>query len=279
MDYKAGKEKFIKAGGWGYLTMGKFEEKIVIITGAGRGIGRSIAIDFAKEGAKVVVVSRTESELKEVCKTIRELNGECLVVKTDISNFSNIKDMVDKVVRKFSKIDILINNAAVGMTKPMMNLKWKDWDLILDINIRGTFFVLQEVARKMIEIDNGGSIVNIASIAGEGGRPLFLPYAASKAAVINMTQSTSLELAKYNIRVNAVAPGTIDTKLWEDISQKLAELEKKDVSNIIDSWIKKIPLKRLAKPEDIASTVLFLCSDEAVYITGQTLNVCGGLSI
>ena len=131
----------------------------------------------------------------------------------------------------------------------------------------------------MIEIGEGGSIVNIASIAGEGGRPLFLPYAASKAAVINMTQSTSLELAKYNIRVNAVSPGTIDTPMWEDIAYKLAKLEKRDVSSIINTWTKKIPLKRLAKPEDIANAILFLCSDKAAYITGQALNVCGGLSI
>ena len=141
------------------------------------------------------------------------------------------------------------------------------------------FFILQEVAHKMIEIGEGGSIVNIASIAGEGGRPLFLPYAASKTAVINVTQSTSLGLAKYNIRVNAVALGTIDAPMWEDVACKLAELEKRDVRSIVDTWIKKIPLKRLAKTEDIASAMLFLCSDEAAYNNWPNLKCLWVVSI
>ncbi|UCB44775.1 MAG: SDR family oxidoreductase [Spirochaetota bacterium] len=141
------------------------------------------------------------------------------------------------------------------------------------------FFVLQNVSHTMIESGTAGSIVNISSIAGEGGRPFYIPYAATKAAIINMTQSTAKELAKHNIRVNSISPGNIDTQMLRDFASKVAELEKTDVEGILDSWVNKIPLKHFAKPEEIASVVLFISSDEASYITGQILDVCGGLSI
>jgi len=159
----------------------------------------------------------------------------------------------------------------------MMDLTEKDWDNVLNVNVKGTFFALQAVARKMIKRGNGGCIINIASIAGEKGRPLFLVYSASKAAVINITKSTALELAEYNIRVNAIAPGTIDTPMWQRIASKLSEINGCDIDTLRKSWIEKIPLKRLATPKDIALLVLYLCSDEARYITGQTININGGL--
>jgi len=167
--------------------MKRFEGKIVLITGAAQGVGKEIVKLFVSEGAKAYIADINYDGIKKLEAELVGNDFEVIAVKADISNFSDTRDMVDGAIREFGKIDILVNNAAVGMTKPMMELEWEDWDLVLDVNVRGTFFVLQNAARKMIERGNGGSIVNIASIAGEGGRPLFLPYAASKSAVINMT--------------------------------------------------------------------------------------------
>jgi len=160
-----------------------------------------------------------------------------------------------------------------------MEITAEDWDRILNVNVKGTFFIMLEAAKKMIKAGKGGSIVNITSIAGLNGRPLFLPYAASKAAVINFTKSAALEFAKNDIRVNSIAPGTIDTTMWEKCSEDLSKINACNREELIDGWVKRIPLKRLAQPADIANSILFLCSKEGEYITGQTINVCGGLSI
>lgn len=259
--------------------MGRFEGKVVLITGAAQGLGKKMTELFVNEGAKAFIGDINYVGVQKLEKELVRNGFEVISTKTDISNSNDIRNLVNGAIEEFGKIDILVNNAAVPFQKKMMDIEWEDWDIIQNVNIKGTFFVLQEAARNMIEEGKGGSIVNISSLAGEGGRPLFIPYGASKAAVINMTQSAAKELAKYNIRVNSVSPGTIETQMLKDCFEKVAALEKQDINRIIDSWIEKIPLKRFAKPEDIAKAVLFLCSDEAAYITGQTLDVCGGLSI
>ena len=259
--------------------MGRFEGKVVIITGAAQGLGKKMTELFVNEGAKAFIGDINYDGVQRLEKELVGNGFEVKSTKTDISNSNDIRDLVNGAIKESGKIDILVNNAAVPFQKKMMDIEWEDWDLIQNVNIKGTFFVLQEVARHMIEEGKGGSIVNISSLAREGGRPLFIPYGASKAAVINMTQSAAKELAKYNIRVNSVSPGTIETRMLKDCFENVAALEKQDINSVIDSWIEKIPLKRFAQTEDIAKAVLFLSSDEAAYITGQTLNVCGGLSI
>jgi len=243
--------------------MERFKGKKVLITGAGQGVGKKTAAMFAKEGASVFLSDINSNILKDTEAELKE------------SGF----DIREAMVKEFGTIDILVNNAGVSLTKNMFELNEKDWDRVLNVNIKGTFFVLKAVAEKMIASGNGGSIVNISSIAGLSGRPLFLAYAASKAAVINITKSAALELAKYKIRVNSIAPGTIDTPMWEEISSSVSKINNLKNEDVKNSQIDKIPLKRLAKPEDISSTILYLCSEDAEYITGQSINVCGGLSI
>ena len=204
--------------------------KTALITGSSRGIGKAIALEFAKQGCNIIInYSHNEEVAKKTEEEIKQLGVKTYLVKADVSDYDNVKEMMNAVIEHFGKIDILVNNAAVPFQKKMMDIEWEDWDLIQNVNIKGTFFVLQEAARNMIEEGKGGSIVNISSLAGEGGRPLFIPYGASKAAVINMTQSAAKELAKYNIRVNSVSPGTIETQMLKDCFKNVAVLEKKDI--------------------------------------------------
>lgn len=258
---------------------GRFKAKTVIVTGAGQGVGKEVAIQFAREGAYVVASDVSEEKLKSLEDIFKKKSFKYKVMKVDVSRLNDIQEMVDSAVKEFGNIDILINNAGVSMTKEMMDLTEDDWDKVLSVNVKGTFFTLKTVAKRMIQLGKGGCIVNVASIAGEKGRPLFLAYSASKAAVINITMSTALELAKYKINVNAVAPGTIDTPMWQNIAKRVSEIQHTEIEKLERAWIDRIPMKRLAKPEDIASLILYLCSDEASYITGQTINICGGLSV
>jgi NAD(P)-dependent dehydrogenase (short-subunit alcohol dehydrogenase family) len=259
--------------------MKRFKNKTVLITGAGQGLGKETAELFVKEGGNVLVSDINLDNLNKLKGNLAGRSYEIDVIKADISKLDDIEEMVNKAVSRYGKIDILVNNAGVSITKKVMNLNENDWDKVLNVNVKGTFFVSQRVAKQMIESRNGGCIINIASIAGEKGRPDFLAYAASKAAVINMTKSLALELAKYDIRINAIAPGSIDTSMWHDVVNKIALKKHCDKDDLARAWIEKIPMKRLAKPKDIADMILYLCSDEAAYITGQVINVCGGLSI
>ncbi len=180
---------------------------------------------------------------------------------------------------EFGKIDCLINNAALPYQGPLMDIKWEDWDPIINVNLKGAFFALQHTARKMMENNNGGSIVNISSLAGSGGRPLYIPYAASKAAVMNMTQSAAKALAPYNIRVNSISPGNMYTEMFVECAREVAKENNTDLESTLDTWKKRIPLNRFGQTSEVAKAVLFLCSDDSSYITGQIYNVCGGLSI
>ena len=259
--------------------MKKFTDKSVIVTGAGQGVGKKIAAAFADEGAKVLITDVNGEQLKDLEAILAEKNSGVISITADISKIEDVHRVADNAVTAFGSIDILINNAGISMTKEMMGLTVQDWDRVFDVNARGAFFMLQAAARKMIEKGRGGCIVNIASVAGEKGRPLFLAYSASKAAVISITRSAALGLADHGIRVNAVSPGTIETPMWDEIADKMSKIQDLEAQTIKETWLDKIPLKRLAKPDDIASMVTYLCCDEAGYITGQTFNVCGGISL
>ena len=256
----------------------RFMDKVVLITGGAKGLGKETARLFAQEGAKISITDISDN----IMKTGEEFESsgfKTLSQKADISKPYEIVKMIDNTIEEFGRIDYLVNNAALPYQRPMMDITWQDWDPIINVNLKGTFFVLQKVAAKMIEGGYGGSIVNISSLAGSGGRPLYIPYAASKAAVMNMTQSAAKELAKYNIRVNSVSPGNINTEMFIDCADKVAKVGNTNLDNILDEWKNRIPLKHFAEPGEIAKAVLFLCSDDASYITGQIINVCGGLSI
>jgi len=284
----------------------KLKGKVAIVTGSGQGIGKSIALRLAQEGADVVVAEYNPETAQRTAQEIEEKFGRrSLGYPVDIADVSAIQRMVDTVVNHFRHVDILVNNAGVVQTKPLLDLSEADWDRVLNINLRGTFFCLQAVARQMIQqvpaelkatqtltdvfsikleeittmprpSQSFGKIVNISSIAGRRGRPLSAHYAASKAAIISITQSAALALAPYNINVNAVCPGIVPTPMWDEIDRDRAHLFGTKPGEAMAAFIKAVPLKRAASPEDIASVVAFLCSTDADYITGQALNVDGG---
>ncbi len=249
-----------------------------MITGSAKGLGREIAGMLAEEGASISIVDISES-IKKTAEEFRANGFTVFPQIADISKPDDIKRIVENTFEEFGKIDCLVNNAALSFQKPIMEIKWDDWDPIIDVNLKGAFFVLQNTARRMIEKGISGSIVNISSLAGSGGRPLYIPYAASKAAVMNMTQSTAKALAPYNIRVNSVSPGNMYTEMFVQCAEEVAKVENTDLEGILDVWKKRIPLNRFGQPSDIAKAVLFLCSEDSSYITGQIYNVCGGLSI
>jgi NAD(P)-dependent dehydrogenase (short-subunit alcohol dehydrogenase family) len=259
--------------------MKKFNGKNVIVTGAAQGVGKETSLKFLEEGANVLIADINDSRLEELKAELSNYGSQVYLMKIDISKQEDISLMINGIISKWGSIDFLVNNASVSLTKSMMEITAEDWDRVLSINVKGTFFIMLEAAKEMIKAGKGGSIINISSIAGLNGRPLFLPYAASKAAVINFTKSAALEFAKNGIRVNSIAPGTIDTAMWEKCSEDLSKINACNREELIDGWVKRIPLKRLAQPADIANSILFLCSKEGEYITGQTINVCGGLSI
>ena len=259
--------------------MGEFSGKTLLITGAARGVGKQTSILFAKAGASVFMVDIGEDELMTLEKNLKSDGLEVSALVCDIAVSKSTRELVNMAVSKYGKIDFLVNNAGVSIAKKMMDVTEEDWDRVLNTNVKGTYFVLMEAARTMINIRVKGSIINIASIAGEKSRPNFIAYAASKAAVISLTRYAALEFSRYGIRVNAISPGTINTPMWSDIARDLAKIEGLPEDEIEEKWVDRIPLKRLAEPADIANTVFFLCSDKASYITGQVINVCGGLSI
>ena len=236
------------------------------MTGSGRGIGKSTALELAKEGAKVVVSDIDIKECQNVCNEIKKIGSDAIAVKCDISKKSDVDAMIKKTMQKFQKIDILINNAGVVLTKPFVEMTEKDWDFVLDINLKGVFLCTNAVVKQMIK-QKSGKIISVASIAGEVGFMNTSAYCASKAGIINLTRELALELSPHNINVNAIAPGVIATKMTEDM------LKDKKTKEVL---LASTPLGRVGQPEEIGKAVVFLASDDSNFITGHTLVVDGG---
>ena len=267
-------------------------DKIAIVTGAGQGIGKGVALRLARLGAHVVVAEYNPETAETTCDEVRLLGQRALACPVDLSQVEQIQPMVERVVAELGRIDILVNNAGRVQTKYLLDLTPEDWDRVVDVNQRGLFFCMQAVARQMVaqipeEIRNAdraphsfGKIVNFSSVAGRSGRPYSAHYAAAKTAVISITKSAALALAKYNINVNAVAPGLVPTPMWIQIDQERGELFGSQPGEAMHNFIEQyIPLKRAATADDLAGAVAFLCSSDADYITGQCLNVDGGIEM
>jgi len=243
--------------------------KVAIITGSSRGIGKAIALGFGALGASVVLASRNISDLKKVHSELsNQYDAKSAYFQTNVANINDVHKLIDTTLKKFKSIDILVNNAGISpVVTKAENLSKKDWDEILSTNLTGSFICAQEAGKVMIE-QKSGCIINIASICSV--RALFglVAYSISKAGIMEMTKVLALEWAKYNIRVNAIGPGYIET----EINRKLRESKGKIYQNAID----KIPMKRFGKVDEIVGAAIFLASDEASYITGHTLFVDGG---
>lgn len=242
------------------------KDKIAIITGSTKGIGRGIIEGMALAGAKVVVVSRSQEDCDRVAAEIRESGGNALSVAADLTDLNAIKDLVEKSIAHYGRIDILVNNAGTAITKKAELLTEADWDHVLNIDLKAVFFTSQAVGHQMIS-QKSGKIVNVASIMGLVGDRQILPYCVAKGGVIQMTKALSLEWARHNIQVNALCPGYVITPMNE------ADFRNE---KILDHVIGKIPVRRLGQVPDMVGAAVFLASPAADYMTGQNIVVDGG---
>lgn len=242
-------------------------EKVVLVTGAGGGIGKAVALKFSQLGAKVVVADVLEEFSLSTASQITGQGGESLAVTVDVSQISSVEEMVKKILDKFGRIDILINNAGITRDNLLLRMKEEDWDKVISINLKGVFNCTKTVIRSMMK-QRWGKIVNIASIIGIIGNAGQSNYAASKGGVISLTKSWAKEFASRNINVNAIAPGFIRTKMTDKLSPEIKE-----------KINQQIPLKRFGEAEDVANLCVFLSSDESNYITGEVVKLDGGMAI
>ena len=245
----------------------KLKDEVAFVTGAGQGIGKEIALTLAREGAKVIV-SDISDKIYEVVKEIENIGNQALAVKVDVSNLKEVEKMVKEILDKFGKVDILVNNAGIYPFKPLIEMEEKDWDKVLNVNLKGTFNCTKAVLPSMIK-RKVGNIINISSIAGSViGYLNLVHYSASKAGILGFTRSAAIELAQYGIRVNAIAPGAIETPGTKVLGEET-----------LKQFVQMIPLKRMGQPSDIAKLVVFLASEDSKYITGQCIVIDGGLTL
>ncbi|AAD36790.1 short-chain dehydrogenase [Thermotoga maritima MSB8] len=245
----------------------RLEGKVCLITGAASGIGKATTLLFAQEGATVIAGDISKENLDSLVKEAEGLPGKVDPYVLNVTDRDQIKEVVEKVVQKYGRIDVLVNNAGITRDALLVRMKEEDWDAVINVNLKGVFNVTQMVVPYMIKQRNG-SIVNVSSVVGIYGNPGQTNYAASKAGVIGMTKTWAKELAGRNIRVNAVAPGFIETPMTEKLPEKARE-----------TALSRIPLGRFGKPEEVAQVILFLASDESSYVTGQVIGIDGGLVI
>lgn len=240
--------------------------KTALVTGASRGIGRAIAIELASKGANVAVnYAGSEQKATEVVEELKTIGVKAIKIQANVTDENQVKDMIKSVVQTFDSLDILVNNAGITKDNLLMRMKENEFDQVIDTNLKGVFMCMKTVARQMMR-QKSGRIINIASIVGVSGNPGQANYVAAKAGVIGMTKSVAQEFASRNILVNAVAPGFIST----DMTDALNDEQKEAIMNLI-------PLARLGEPKDVANVVRFLASDDANYITGQTIHIDGGM--
>ncbi len=261
----------------------KFVGKVAVVTGAGQGIGRGCALRFAKENANVVIVEINDELAEKVSAEAKELGGQSMVVLANVCKSEQVQEMVSKIIEKFGRIDILVNNVGgrgiVGAAAvPIIELEEKrDWDPVIEITLKTTFLCSKFVAKEMVK-RRSGKIVNIASMAGKAlGWDKLGAYAPAKAGVIRLTETLGMELARYGINVNAVCPGIVQTPGLDMMFEQFAESEGISIEEARMRKIATIPLGRIEEPDDVAGVVAFLASEDASYMTGQAINVTGGI--
>ena len=269
----------------------RLEGKVAIVTGSGQGIGKGVALRLAREGAAIVVADIQQPNAERTAQEIQEFKRRSLAYPINLANISEIQPMLDATISSFGRVDILVNAAGVVQSKPFLEVTEEDWDRIIDINQKSVVFCIQAAVKQMIrqipeEVKSDdradrsyGKIVNFSSISGRRGRAFQVAYAASKAAIISITQSAALAFTQYGINVNAVCPGVVPTPMWEQNDREKSQIFRIPRGRALQDFVEKIPLKRSGTVEEMAGAVAFLCSTDADYITGQTLNVDGGFEM
>lgn len=261
--------------------MEKLSGRVALVTGGARGIGRAIAGRFAREGAAVVIADNDEVGAQGAVSEIHAAGGRAEALRVDIGEPEQSAAMVARVVERHGRLDVMVNNAGVIRVRPVLELTPEDWDYVNDVNARGLFFALQAGARQMMQQPQAagrprGKIINIASIAGRIGRPMFAAYAASKAAAISITQSAAGAFAP-DLTVNAICPGVVDTEMWRKIDREWTASDGRQQGSAWADRIRGIPMRRPETPEDLAGMAVFLAGPDSDYITGQSYHVDGGL--
>jgi D-sorbitol dehydrogenase (acceptor) len=256
--------------------LGILDQKRAIVTGAGQGIGRGIAIRFAAEGAAVCVADVSADNARAVAREIEDAGGAATALVLDVRDRVAAGQAISDFAGPGSELDILVNNAGVIRTGPFLDIDGAYWDYIMDVNCKGMLWCSQAAAAAMITQGRGGRIINLASQAGRRGEANAVVYCASKASVISMTQSMALALAPHGITVNALAPGIMDTPMWDDIDRRATQARGEPIGEAKRRAVSTIPLGRIGRPEDVAGAALFLASSDGEYVTQQCLNVDGG---
>ena len=251
----------------------RLKGKSALITGSARGIGRAFAEAYVREGATVAIA---DINLAAAEKTASEIGAKAYAVRLDVSDLASIEAAVKAVETRTGGLDILINNAALFDLAPIIEITKASYDKLFSVNVAGTLFMLQAAARSMIARGKGGKIINIASQAGRRGEPLVAVYCATKAAVISLTQSAGLDLIKHRINVNGIAPGVVDSDMWDEVDALFAKYENRPKGEKRRLVGEGVPYGRMGKPEDLTGMAVFLASDDAEYIVAQTYNVDGG---
>jgi len=241
------------------------KDKVAIVTGASRGIGRAIAVALARQGAKVVASARNTDALENLVEAINSQGGEAIAVASDVALEADANNLIEKAVTAFGKVDVLVNNAGITRDGLLLRMKNDDWDAVLDTNLKGAFLCIRAAAKVMSK-QRSGRIINISSVVGEMGNAGQANYCASKAGLLGLTKSVAKELARRNITVNAITPGFIVTDMTDSMTEKARE-----------TMTEQIPLGRLGEANDVANAVLFLASDQSSYVTGQVLGINGGM--
>jgi len=273
----------------------RLENKVAIVTGCARerGIGRAIAMRLADEGAHVVVADYCRSmpeypdakfgqmaELEGVAAAIRKLGRRSLAVKVDVTDEAEVAQMAEAAMKEFGRVDILCSNAGGGVGGgPVIQQTLDSWNRTVGINLTGTFLCAKHVAPKIIAGGRGGRIINTASIAGKRGGPMMAAYSAAKHGVIGLTRSLALELGSFNITVNAVCPGFVETQLFEGLINMVGSTRNMNREQVLKTFVNQVPMGRMQTGEDVANVVAFLASEDGGYMTGQALNICGGVEV